>query len=82
LDSAGVKYIILPETFRTEVCGKLNQDIVLKALRGQGLLELGENGRTFKNTRLPDQERVVRCVVLAPGILSWPLQFDDEAEDA
>ena len=77
----GIQYIVLPEVFRSDVCRSHNVDMVLQTLKAQGLLELGEDGRPIKKMRLPDQKESVRCVVLLPGILSWPHHHDDDIED-
>lgn len=75
----GIQHIVLPEVWNSEVCKGLSPDYVLSCLRSEGLLELGENGRTAKKVRVPDQDRPIRAYVLKPGLLSWP--GGDEAED-
>jgi putative DNA primase/helicase len=75
----GMQHIVLPEVWNSEVCKGLPPDYVLSCLRSEGLLDLGENGRTAKKVRVPDQDRPIRAYVLKPGLLSWP--GGDEAED-
>ena len=47
-------YYVLPEAFRSQVCGGHNPEIVLAVARECGALMLGENGRAQKKVRLPE----------------------------
>jgi putative DNA primase/helicase len=51
----GSVYMILPQVWKGEVCGKLQADRVAEVLMHAELLEPGENGRIMKKVRLPGQ---------------------------
>lgn len=68
-DGGGIEYLVLPEAWRTEVCGGLDAAAVAKMLARRGFLVTGGDGKPQVKTRLPNFASPVRCYVITAGIL-------------
>jgi putative DNA primase/helicase len=62
-------FFVLPEAWRTEVCGDHSSELMAKVASEHGALERGEKGRIQKKVRLPDYRDGVRVYVLRPDLL-------------
>ena len=52
-DDGRIEFYVLPEIFKTEICGGLNPKEVTKALRDSEFLVVGNDGKSTKQERLP-----------------------------
>jgi uncharacterized protein (DUF927 family) len=52
-DDNRTEFYVLPEVFKTEICGGLNPKEVTKAIREAGFLVPGSDGKSTKQERLP-----------------------------
>ncbi len=68
-EGGGIEYLVLPESWKSEVCAGLDAGAVAKVLNGRGLLVAGGDGKPQVKTRLPNFASPVRCYVIAAGIL-------------
>ena len=69
-DDGAKQYIVLPEAWRSSVCGSHCPKLMAKIAREAGALELGEGGRLQKKIRLPDYPNGTRAYVLRPDKLA------------
>jgi uncharacterized protein (DUF927 family) len=69
------EFLVLPETFREEICAELDYKHAANVLRERGWLEIdGERGRIMQNVRLPGMD-TTRCYVF--GTKLWKDGLDD-----
>ena len=48
-----MRWDILPETFKTEICAGLNATAVVQTLRDGNFLVMGNDGKSTRQERLP-----------------------------
>ena len=65
-----IEYVILSETWRSEVCAGLDAGAVTKALVSRGLLEVGSDRKPQVQVRLPNHKGLSRCYVVKSNILA------------
>jgi uncharacterized protein (DUF927 family) len=65
----GVEYLILPETWKAEVCAGMDATSVAQTLKAKGLLVPGSDGKLQDRARLPGSTHPVRHYHLTAGIL-------------
>ena len=68
-DEDGPIYYVLPQMWRTELCGGHDPDLMVKVAREAGALICGEDGRPQKKKRLPDYPNGTRVYVIRPSKL-------------
>lgn len=68
-DDGAKVYIVLPEAWRSAVCGTHCPKLMAKIAREAGALTLGEGGRMQKKIRLPDYPNGTRAYILRPDKL-------------
>lgn len=68
-EGGGIEYLVLPESWKSEVCAGLDASAVAKVLNARGLLVAGGDGKPQVKTRLPNFISPVRCYVIPAGIL-------------
>jgi putative DNA primase/helicase len=66
----GFEHLILPETWRAEVCAGLDAAAVARTLIERGFMAPGEAGKAARKVRLPGFEGAVRAYVIRPNILA------------
>jgi putative DNA primase/helicase len=65
----GVEYLILPETWKAEVCAGMDATVVAQTLKAKGLLVPASDGKLQDRARLPGSTHPVRHYHLTAGIL-------------
>ncbi len=68
-DDGAQVYYILPEAWKSDVCGVHAPQLMAKIAKDAGALELGEGGHLQKKIRLPDYPKGTRAYILRPDKL-------------
>lgn len=75
-NDGGREYLILPETWKREVCGPHNPREVADLLVELGFLKVDSEGKAASKARVPGFPNSIRCYVISSDILG-----SDEAEE-
>lgn len=65
----GLEYLIMPESWKSEVCAGMDPTAAARALHKRGLLRAGTDGKLTNKQRLPGSKNPVRVYVIASDII-------------
>jgi len=69
-DGDAREWLVLPETWKTEVCAGLNPTAVAKALSGRGMLRPDSDGSYSRPERIQGGQKPIRVYVVTMKILT------------
>jgi len=67
--SGGTEYLVLPESWRSEVCSGLDPVAAAKVLADRGMLARGSDGKLQDRQRVPGFANPIRCYRLTSKVL-------------
>lgn len=69
-DSGGIEYLVLPQSWQSEVCAGMDAGAVAKVLSQRGMLRRGSDGKMQTVARVPGFDKAVRVYLLTPQLFA------------